>query len=69
MPTISQEKKKREEGDPQLQEFMETFSAKDAILEQGIAKSFEQLSITLHKKSTFTETLYLTGEKPYLWMG
>lgn len=37
-----EEKRKKEELDPQLQEFMEMFSAKDAILEQGIAKSFEQ---------------------------
>lgn len=37
-----QEKKKREENDPQLQEYMDIFSSKDAVLEQGIAKSFEQ---------------------------
>lgn len=37
-----QEKRLREETDPQLQEYMEVFSAKDAILEQGTTKSFEQ---------------------------
>lgn len=39
---LYQEKKKREEADPKLQELMNTFSEKDAILEQGIAKAFEQ---------------------------
>ena len=39
---INQEKRKREENDPQLQEYMDIFSSKDAVLEQGIAKSFEQ---------------------------
>ena len=38
----SQEKKRREEVDPKLRECMDVFSAKDAILEQGVAKSFEQ---------------------------
>lgn len=35
-------KENKEEVDPQLQEYMDSFSAKDAILEPGITKSFEQ---------------------------
>lgn len=46
---INQEKKKREETDPKLREFMNIFSAKDAVLEQGIAKTFEQ-SVILKTK-------------------
>lgn len=38
----NQEKRKKEETDPQLREFMNNFSAKDAVLEQGIGKIFEQ---------------------------
>lgn len=37
-----EEKKKREESDPQLQQYIDTFLTKDAILEPGIVKSFEQ---------------------------
>ena len=39
----TQEKKRREESDPELQKFTKLFSARDAVLEPGILKSFEQL--------------------------
>ncbi len=38
-----QEKRQREETDPELQKFLKMFSVRDAVLEPGISKSFEQL--------------------------